>query len=337
MLKRAHWFGVVGLLALPTILALSWSGCQGTCGSSDECGDGEFCSMSNGACLTPHALGFCKPIATSCPGLSDTVCGCDGKTYANPCEASAARQSVASAGACAVSCGGPDKATCSSGTYCKYADGSCGAGAAIGTCTTIPSTCAGATPSPVCGCDGKTYDSACAAQAAGISVSATGACACGGPENIPCEEGKFCQLTVGSCGQASPSGTCVTIPKTCSTFSMPVCDCDHVQYENACTAQKAKKSLSVNGPCPCGGALGDICPVGYFCAYGMTGACLSGTIMGTCTAVPDPSTCSNVGTQVCGCDGNTYDSECLANASGTSAAYQGTCKPIDGGAGGSGG
>jgi protein TonB len=42
---------------------------------------------------------------------------------------------------------------------------------------------------PVCGCDGETYDNACKAGMAGVSVSAMGACNAPAPETAPAPNG----------------------------------------------------------------------------------------------------------------------------------------------------
>lgn len=335
MLKRAYWFGLVGALVAAAFGATTTAGCQATCASSDECADGEFCSMAVGVCASSKALGFCKPIPDSCPTVTQTVCGCDGKTYANSCDASLKRQSVAQQGTCNLSCGGPSKAKCPAGSYCKYDDGVCASETTAGTCETIPSAtaCATAVPAPVCGCDLKTYDSRCDAQAAGVSVAADGACNCGGPKDTACEAGRYCSWAMGSCGASQPAGACEVVPKSCAAFSAPVCGCDQVTYENGCEAAKAKMSIWAEGGCDC--ATGLDCPDGYYCLFGMVGACFTGGKNGTCTKIPDVTVCSTVqDAKVCGCDGKEYKNTCFAAAQGTSVGSTGACTSMGTGGGG---
>jgi hypothetical protein len=328
MLKRAHWFGVVGLLVTPALAALSWTGCQGTCASSDECAADEFCSMAVGVCVSPRAIGFCKPIPTDCPNVAQTACGCDGKTYANSCVASVSRQSLAATGVCSVSCGGVTDAKCQAGTYCHYLDGICGAGQATGTCDAVPTSCANAPQSPVCGCDKKTYNSTCEAQAAGISITSTGACPCGGPDNAGCETGRFCSYATGMCGTPNATGTCTLPPAECGTpLGTQVCGCDNKTYDSACLAAKAGVSvLSSGGSCKCGGPTNIECPLDQYCDFGNMGLCLNANPTGTCAVPPD--TCSPGVDYVCGCDGKDYVNTCYAAQSGTSVVGKGKCKPL---------
>ncbi len=332
MLKRAHWFGAAAAafallpLALVALVAFGAQGCQGTCATNTDCGSGSYCAEAVGTCLLAQSIGFCKSLPSSCPSVNAPVCGCDGKQYTNSCEAALAGTSVGNNGACTTICGGASKVTCpDKTTYCHFMDGICAAGNATGTCDPIPTTCAGAASSPVCGCDGKTYEDRCAAQSAGTSVAAMGACTCGGSTadgGTACEPGKFCNYGVGTCSMANPSGTCTVPPTSCDTFSNPVCGCDGKTYTNACTAALKQISVFATGTCPCGGPSGVTCASDEYCDIAL-GDCLGANPTGTCQ--PKPISCTSVMSYVCGCDGKNYINECVAAQSGTSTALVGDC------------
>lgn len=74
------------------------------------------------------------------------------------------------------SCGGRGQQLCSKGQYCSWEPKDiCGMADAPGKCAAKTEMCS-MIYQPVCGCDGKTYSSACVAASRGISVASKGAC-----------------------------------------------------------------------------------------------------------------------------------------------------------------
>ncbi len=336
-----------------------------------------FCKLPEGTCNASDMLGICTPIPGVCPGQWDPVCGCDGVTYGNACEANAAGVSVDHRGPCARMCGGLGPvAPCDAGIFCKYPDGVCGDGIFQGVCTPIPDACPDIW-APVCGCDGVTYGNECESDAAGSSIAGHDACpwiccnpdtappciegpfccadgswacgdasggstcnapgivcgpVCGGIAGIPCyDAGAFCKFPEGTCGMADIFGMCTPVPSTgCPEIYDPVCGCDGVTYDNACVADAARVSIAHRGPCEhrCSEVLGlPPCANGLFCLY-PEGTCDDGMNPGICTTIP--GACPQVLAPVCGCDHVTYGNECEANAAGVSILHLGECeRPCD--------
>ena len=65
-----------------------------------QCGSGDTCVIPAGTCRMPDAGGICRTRPQVCYHLVKPVCGCDGKTYNNSCEAQRAGASVLHDGAC---------------------------------------------------------------------------------------------------------------------------------------------------------------------------------------------------------------------------------------------
>jgi hypothetical protein len=64
---------------------------------------------------------------------------------------------------------------CGADEACLLTKGTCDPDA-FGTCVGVPKVCSDDLLKPVCGCDGVTYDNACAALRAGVEIDRPGSC-----------------------------------------------------------------------------------------------------------------------------------------------------------------
>ena len=279
------------------------------CYSAGDCDSGQYCAKDTGDC---EGKGACQSRPTICPLLVwMPVCGCDGQTYGNACDAAAAGMNVNYEGQCQVGqCS--SNADCAEGKYCRK--DSCDA--ANGRCEERPQ---GGCPEiyhPVCGCDGTTYGNECEAASAGVNIAHEGECSRSCGSNDDCTASEYCFFD--NC--AADAGLCSERPQGCPDVWHPVCGCDGTTYGNSCEAATVGVSVDYEGECQTARCWSnDNCNQGEYCFFE---ECALET--GVCSV--RPGDCPRIWAPVCGCDGTTYGNDCEAAAAGVSVDYEGECK-----------
>jgi hypothetical protein len=199
MARQVRLIGVLYRTALVVALAVAWSACHedrilgdvvdssvaGLCAGSPCAG---WCERPPGVCDTAASGGICRPhvaldersaVIDSCANPPQgAVCGCDGRSFANDCFRRLDEVSLfSSGGRCPSALACLATTDCAVDEFCDFHEGRCTAqgvcrpgGSAASVLQCDPDS------GPVCGCDGKTYQSECARHRAGVSKAQGGPC-----------------------------------------------------------------------------------------------------------------------------------------------------------------
>ncbi len=239
-----------------------------TCDTDLDCLPGERCTDNR-----------CKKdddssIGCACNDRFAPVCGLDGRTYANRCEAEQCAGVI-------IDYDGPcDNARCTTNANCDP-----GLSCLAGFCVPAPPCTCDTSFQPVCALDGKTYGNDCLAACAGTNPLYEGDCregtTCGGLAGMICPTGFRCQID-DDATTTDAQGTCVRAmadergcesdrevcgderDNDCNTLIddgcgncgcpytlAPVCGTDGITYNNACLARCTGVTISYPGACTC--------------------------------------------------------------------------------------
>ena len=239
-----------GACAMPLGFVRRASGCAAISGCSFIGSNGydysDFFFQNEADCSLGCATSVCVDStlidpSVMCPAIYAPVCGCNGITYSNDCEATYY------------------------GGVTSWTTGECGSSSCIDPSIINPDTICPFVIAPVCGCDGNTYENSCYAEVAGVTSWTNGACGSGCVDPSLIDPNAICPLvyapvcgcdgitydnscyaenfggvlsyTEGACGALDCiDSSLINLDAICPTVINPVCGCNGVTYNNECEA-----------------------------------------------------------------------------------------------------
>ena len=124
----------------------------------------------------PSPPGLCEEIPQQCPDYEYLVCGCDNIEYRNWCFANMQGVSIQHIGPCKQDCTLENFECDTKDFYCNFVNEDCGLTPGVCQEQAFFYDCIFTPPDPVCGCDGETYENACYAAEARVSIQHQGEC-----------------------------------------------------------------------------------------------------------------------------------------------------------------